>query len=189
MDWKDTRGWEVKRLKWTIKFIKSGEGIRKEDLSDSGQIEVFGGNGFIGYCDRYNFIGPLFIIGRVGALCGNIHLLFNKCFISDNALVVRVMKTFDQNYYRFLLESININDYASQNAQPLVTGTLIKNIFITCPTKNKQHAIADFLIRETKKIDTLISKIEKQIELLTEYKQALITAAVTGKIDVREKKT
>ncbi|MCC6345803.1 MAG: N-6 DNA methylase [Nitrospirales bacterium] len=53
-----------------------------------------------------------------------------------------------------------------------------------CPTEQK--AISSYLDRETSKIDRLIEKIEAAIEKLQEYRTALITAAVTGKIDVRE---
>ena len=59
-------------------------------------------------------------------------------------------------------------------------------IWIPCPPEDEQHAIADFLDRETAKIDALTKKIYEQIERLKEYRTALISAAVTGKIDVRE---
>jgi len=49
----------------------------------------------------------------------------------------------------------------------------------------EQRAIADYLDRETNKIDRMIAKIEEAIERLQEYRTGLITAAVTGKIDVR----
>ena len=49
----------------------------------------------------------------------------------------------------------------------------------------EQRAIAEFLDRETGRLDTLVTKIETAIERLHEYRAALITAAVTGKIDVR----
>lgn len=58
-------------------------------------------------------------------------------------------------------------------------------IRIPRPPKNEQCAIADFLDQETKRIDTLIEKVEESIEKLREYRTALISAAVTGKIDVR----
>lgn len=61
----------------------------------------------------------------------------------------------------------------------------ISSAYIILPPLPEQHAIADFLDRETLKIGAMIGKIEKQIELLNEYKQSLITHAVTGKIDVR----
>lgn len=57
---------------------------------------------------------------------------------------------------------------------------------IPLPSIPKQKNIVAFLDRETDKIDVLVSKIQKQIDLLNEYKQSLITAAVTGKIDVRD---
>ena len=53
------------------------------------------------------------------------------------------------------------------------------------PPFREQEAIADFLDRETTKIDQMVAKIEAVIDRLQEYRSALITAAVTGKIDVR----
>jgi len=58
-------------------------------------------------------------------------------------------------------------------------------IRIPRPPKNEQCAIADFLDQETVRIDTLIEKVEESIDRLREYRSALISAAVTGKIDVR----
>ena len=63
---------------------------------------------------------------------------------------------------------------------------LIKNFHVPLFPLPEQQAIADFLDRETAKIDTLSLKIQTAIERLKEYHTALISAAVTGKIDVRE---
>lgn len=60
------------------------------------------------------------------------------------------------------------------------------NLCIPLAPLNEQNIIAAFLDRQTEKIDTLVTKIETAIERLQEYRSALITAAVTGKIDVRE---
>jgi type I restriction enzyme S subunit len=57
---------------------------------------------------------------------------------------------------------------------------------VPVPPNEEQFAIASFLDRETSRIDTLISEAKKFIDLLKEYRSSLITAAVTGKIDVRE---
>ncbi len=59
-------------------------------------------------------------------------------------------------------------------------------LMVPVPPLSEQRAIADFLDRETSKIDRLAEKVEKAIARLQEYRAALITAAVTGKIDVRE---
>jgi type I restriction enzyme S subunit len=62
----------------------------------------------------------------------------------------------------------------------------IKKFWLTCPPVNEQMSIIQFLDRETTRIDTLITKTERSIELLKERRSALITAAVTGQIDLRE---
>jgi type I restriction enzyme S subunit len=62
----------------------------------------------------------------------------------------------------------------------------LKQIFIAIPSIEEQNRIADFLDSETIRIDNLISKMEKEIELLKEYKTALISEVVTGKVDVRD---
>jgi restriction endonuclease S subunit len=61
----------------------------------------------------------------------------------------------------------------------------IKAWHVAMPPRSEQTAIADFLDRETSKIDALIAKIQEATERLKEYRTALISAAVTGKIDVR----
>jgi type I restriction enzyme S subunit len=61
----------------------------------------------------------------------------------------------------------------------------VKEFFLPLPPLLEQHALADYLDHETTQIDRLIEKVEAAIERLREYRTALITAAVTGKIDVR----
>jgi type I restriction enzyme, S subunit len=58
-------------------------------------------------------------------------------------------------------------------------------IRLAFPSASEQAVIADYLDRETAKVDRMIEKIEAAIEKLQEYRTALITAAVTGKIDDR----
>ena len=66
----------------------------------------------------------------------------------------------------------------------LINAEDIKDQFIPLPPLPEQQAIADFLDCETGKIDMLMAKVETAIETLKEYRTALISAAVTGKIDV-----
>jgi restriction endonuclease S subunit len=61
----------------------------------------------------------------------------------------------------------------------------VRNLWTPFPPLQEQAAIADFLDRETRKLDGMVAKVETAIERLQEYRTALITAAVTGKIDVR----
>jgi len=62
----------------------------------------------------------------------------------------------------------------------------LRAILVTVPPIEEQENIAAHLDRETARLDTLITKIQKMIERLEEYRTALISAAVTGKMDVRE---
>ena len=61
----------------------------------------------------------------------------------------------------------------------------IRSLFVVHPQEKEQSAIAEFLDRETSKLDALIAEAISGIELLKERRSALISAAVTGKIDVR----
>ena len=67
--------------------------------------------------------------------------------------------------------------------EPFLHGTV--GVRVALPSTDEQISIVDFLDRETAKIDALVAKIETAIERLQEHRTALITAAVTGKIDVR----
>ncbi|NLV52556.1 MAG: restriction endonuclease subunit S, partial [Bacteroidales bacterium] len=70
--------------------------------------------------------------------------------------------------------------------QKRITADFVNNYPVALPRPEEQRSIASSLEKATEKMDSFISKIEKSIELLKEYRSALITAAVTGKIDVRE---
>lgn len=70
-------------------------------------------------------------------------------------------------------------------AQTNISVPIVQVLPAPCPPLPEQRAIADFLDRETGRIDSMVSKVEIVIERLQQYRAALITAAVTGKIDVR----
>jgi len=176
--------WEVKKLKYVVK-VKSGDGIKSEQIDFEGTYPVYGGNGIMGYTEDYNYNRLNIIIGRVGAKCGNVRLVDGKKWISDNALVVELLEGYDYKFISILLDSINLNSLANQNAQPLITGTLVRDKIVAIPTKTEeQHQIVQHIETETKRIDEKIGKTEKEIELLQEYRTALISEVVTGKICV-----
>jgi len=85
-----------------------------------------------------------------------------------------------------LLGSMNLNQYSVSSAQPGLSVDRIVNLKIPHPPIQEQKAIANFLDRQTTKIDALITETKNSIALLKEHRTALISAAVTGKIDVRE---
>ena len=145
--------WELKRLKNILLNINSGDGISNDELVEDGEIEVYGGNGVMGYTDKFNSDGKVIIIGRVGAKCGVVYLVDKKIWISDNALQSRTYQNYEFVYY--LIDAMNLNNYANQNAQPLITGGILKGLYAALPPKNEQAEIANFLKQRTTAIDQL----------------------------------
>ena len=97
----------------------------------------------------------------------------------------------NRKFFRWILSSSYINDQLSVlitgSCQPNFGPTQLSKLQIVIPeSESEQQQIVDFIEKETLKIETLISKYQKQIELMQEYRTALISQAVTGKIDVRD---
>ncbi len=93
-------------------------------------------------------------------------------------------------YLLFILISSQFTEWSTLEsdrvAMPKVNRETLNELRLPVPLVQEQHAIAAYLDRETAKLDAMVDKIETAIERLLEYRTALITAAVTGKIDVRE---
>ena len=176
--------WDISRLKY-FGSIKSGDGIKGEDILPNGKYEVFGGNGFMGFTTEFNVIPPAIIIGRVGALCGNVRLINDPKWITDNALILKLSKN-DYRYVYYMLIAYDLNSLNTSNAQPLITGTKVLNVLIPVPPISEQQKIADYLDANTSKIDAAIKELKTQIEDLRQYKKSVISEAVTGKVDLRD---
>ena len=110
-------------------------------------------------------------------------------FCSGEFMVLEPKKVIGM-YLVCLLRNPNFIDFVDSLTygvkMPRLSPEQFMNLEIPFPDNNEQEKIASFIREETSKLDSFISKIEKSIELLKEYRSALITAAVTGKIDVRE---
>ena len=79
--------WSVKKLGF-LASLKSGESITADDIRDDGPYAVYGGNGLRGYTDRFTHQGEYALIGRQGALCGNINYAKGEFWASEHAVVV-----------------------------------------------------------------------------------------------------
>lgn len=170
--------WKIKKPKY-IGSIRSGDSVTNKKLNDDIGYEVLGGNGTIGFYDKYNVDGTHIIIGRVGALCGNSRITRGKKFISDNALIYTCFEGQSENYINYIFDAFNLNKLNTSNAQPLITGSKVLNIFIPYPYIIEQKIIADFLDSKCSEIDATAEDIQKEISLLEEYKKSVITEAVT----------
>jgi type I restriction enzyme S subunit len=84
-----------------------------------------------------------------------------------------------------LLEFLDINRFSAQTAQPLVTGSLLRSLEVPLPPGGEQEAIATYLREVLPPYESLQEEAEAAIGMLGELRSAVISAAVTGKIDVR----
>ena len=179
--------WEVVALRWYIS-IGSGEFIAAETVSsvsnEQNTVPIIGGNGIMGYGANSNTGNTTIVIGRVGALCGNVHLVVGLAWVTDNALRVTRMKGFEPEYLALQLRTSNLNRLA--NAQPLITGSAVKEQRVVKPPREDQRQIVRAVNDSTVEIDAAIGNATREISLLREYRTRLIADVVTGKLDVRE---
>jgi type I restriction enzyme S subunit len=170
--------WEIKKLRH-LALLKSGESITSEQLDDGGQYPVYGGNGLRGHASRFTHCGDYVLIGRQGALCGNINYASGRFWASEHAVVVLRLTEFATVWMGELLRAMNLNQYSLSAAQPGLSVQGVSALKIPVPPLREQRAIADFLDRETAKLDTLLAKKRELTEKLKEKRTALISRTVT----------
>ena len=170
--------WEVKRLSY-LAMLKSGENITSEMIAEGGDYPVYGGNGFRGNYHQFTHRGHYALIGRQGALCGNINYASGEFWASEHALVVLPLKEFAVVWMGELLRAMNLGQYSVTAAQPGIAAEMIRGLRIPVPTLAEQRSIAAFLDRETGRVDRLVGKKRELIERLKEKRTALISRTVT----------
>ena len=177
--------WRIVKLSYFLKLL-SGDGITSNQIEAEGKYPVMGGNGLRGFTTNYNCNGEYALIGRQGALCGNINLATGKFFASEHAVVVYPYTDFNLTFLSEFLRFMNLGQYSVSAAQPGISVERINGLKIAIPPLDEQTNIGDEIKDCTDKFDTLTIKAKTMIEALKERKTALISAAVTGKIDVRD---
>ena len=177
--------WEVRRLK-TICSMKSGDGITSETIEESGAHPVYGGNGLRGYTSSYTHDGQFALIGRQGALCGNVHIARGKFWASEHAVVATLCSSNIVDWFGPILMAMNLNQYSISAAQPGLAVERVLNLHLPVPPELEQIRIAGHIERATADIDSAIARAQRQIALVEEYRSRLIADVVTGKLDVRE---
>lgn len=121
---------------------------------------------------------------------GRAAVVENNDFVILSSLGLITPKTDKLNPYYlryFLISSLNVKQMFSMIAGAALTRLTIDKInhlIITCPSLEEQYIVVKYLNDRTSKIENTITRIEVQIEKLKQYRQSLISEAVTGKIDV-----
>ncbi len=179
--------WEVKPLKFVCRFAY-GDSLATEDRED-GDFMVYGSNGPVGTHIVANTKSPVIVIGRKGSY-GKLNYSVNPVFSIDTTYFIDNRFTKHSiEWLKYALISLKLDSYSKDSAVPGLGREDAYQNKLTVPPLTDQSIIASYLDRETAKIDELISKKEKLIELLKEKRTALISRAVTKGLnpDVRLK--
>lgn len=169
--------WEVKRLGEICSHFKSGFGITSEKIFNTAKYPVYGGNGLRGYTNSFTHEGLYLLIGRQGALCGNIQRISGKNYVSEHAIALQTDDVADLNFLAYKLEYINLNRLSESSAQPGLAVEKLIRLRIDLPTMAEQHRIATILTTW----DAAISKEQQLIDALQTRHRALMQQLLSGK--------
>jgi len=175
--------WEVKKFKYSAR-IQGGKD-QKAVLDDNGEYPVYGSGGIFGYANQYLYDGESVLLGRKGTVDKPLYV-HGKFWTVDTMYYTILERITVAKWFYYITTTIHFDYYQYGSAVPSMTQEDLHNIYFSTPSKVEQQEIVNYLDNKTTKIDNLIAKSTKAIELLKEKRTALISAAVTGKIDVRE---
>ena len=165
-----TDPWEQRKLGDLCVEFRSGEFISASDITETGEYPVFGGNGLRGFTDRFNHDGEYTLIGRQGALCGNVNFAVGKSYFTEHAIAVRADKKNQTRFLYYLFSTLDLGQYSGQSAQPgLAVGNLVE-LKSTLPDKQEQEKISGVLTA----LDTLITLHQRKLEKLQNIKKSCL---------------
>ena len=154
-----TDPWEQRKLGEMASEFQSGEHIPASNITEKGLYPVFGGNGLRGYTDHFNHDGFYVLIGRQGALCGNVKIADGKAYFTEHAIAVHANEANDTGFLAYLLNRMNLGQYSGQSAQPGLAVGVLKQIKTMSPGRAEQRAIGAFF----RDIDDLITLRQREL--------------------------
>ena len=172
--------WEVMPLKRTM-HICNGADYKHTEAEDG--YPVIGSGGIFAYASDYLFDGEALLLGRKGTI--DKPLYFKGKFWTVDTMFYSIPQKFIVCKYMYY-QSLNFpfDRYSTSTALPSMTSRDLGNNDVCVPPLSEQEEIVEYIERKIKPIDASITKAKREIELLKELKQSVITEAVTGKIKV-----
>lgn len=151
------------------KFVKASDIHPVQD--EIYKYPCYGGNGFRGYTDTMTNEGTYTLIGRQGALCGNINLATGQFHATEHAVVVYPKENIvDSKWLRYTLQKMNLNQYATGVAQPGLSVQRILQLTTGVPSLEEQKQI----VKEIEKLEIQIAEARSFIESSSAKKQDIL---------------
>ncbi len=177
-------GWALARLKHICMMV-AGKSKAKEQIKSepfAGSYPCFGGNGIRGYVDKYNQDGTFSIVGRQGALCGNINIASGKFYATEHAVVTSLFYGIDFNWSNYILEALQLNKHATGAAQPGLSVANILNVFVPVPPTQEQERIGKAIVESIKVIETIEQEKMNLQTIVTNAKAKILDLAIRGQL-------
>ena len=158
--------WEDFLINDVCSEFKSGKNIKADSVFECGEYPVYGGNGLRGYTSSYNHEGSYVLIGRQGALCGNVRSVYGKTYITEHAIAVAGNEKSNTNFLHYLFLKMNLGQYSDQSAQPGLAVNKLLKLKVALPIISEQTKIAKLLSLLDERIATQNKIIEKMQTLI-----------------------
>ena len=165
--------------------LQAGKFISADDIHEESShypYRCFGGNGIRGYVATFNRTGDYPIIGRQGALCGNINYASGEFYATEHAVVVESFGGTNTLWARYLLEQLNLNQYATATAQPGLSVKTINEVAIPIPPIGEQQRIAEAINRCFDIINYIRLSSEELQAKVHQAKSHILHLAIHGKL-------
>ena len=182
-------GWKWVRIGHAFN-LQAGKNVTSADIFDSPSedhpYQCYGGNGVRGFVSGFNREGKYAIIGRQGALCGNINIADGQFYATEHAVVVDHFGLTDVKWSAYFLRALNLNQYATATAQPGLAVSNIVQVAIPLPPLAEQKRI----VAKIEELLPYIDRYEKAWSRLedfnkrfpTDMQKSILQLAIQGKL-------
>jgi type I restriction enzyme S subunit len=165
--------WAAKQLS-ELCALQAGKFVRAAEIKENnadGLYPCYGGNGLRGFTATFTHEGKYSLIGRQGALCGNINFVTKKFHATEHAVVVTPKEKINNSWLYYELVRLDLNRFATGQAQPgLSVDNLLKVKSNAPKIEKEQQKIADCL----SSLDELLSAHNQKLDALKAHKKGLM---------------
>jgi len=172
-EFEDATEWETKALGDICDF-KAGEFVAAAGIAETASSDLYpcyGGNGLRGYVRSFTHDGRYVLVGRQGALCGNVNLFDGRFHATEHALIATPKSGVDTGWLFYALTGLNLNRFSIGQAQPGLSVGVLNCVPTAAPTdEDEQTAIADCLLA----VDSQIASEAQRLHALTTHKKGLM---------------
>lgn len=154
--------------------MQAGKFVDASDIQTKpteGLFPCYGGNGLRGFTKSYTHIGKFSLIGRQGALCGNVTFVEGKFHATEHALVSTPKNDTDTLWLFYVLELLNLNQYATGQAQPGLSVSNLERVKLAIPSNPKEQTKIALCLSS---LDEVIVAHTQRLEVLKEHKKGLM---------------